>query len=100
MRRRCRTDHFEVIEKHAGGRIVDAVIVHDGPFEEETPERYRDEGPHPLTWSGDRIRDVRVIRDNLLGEGPKPRHDPMVTVEALVADWSSSRAASQKGRLA
>ncbi len=81
-------DHLAVIEEHAGGRIVSAVVVHEGPIDEGTLARYRAEGAYPLSWprEGSR-RDVRVFKGSLLGKGPKLRHDSTVTAQALVSAW-------------
>jgi uncharacterized cofD-like protein len=82
------TDHVTVIEEHGGGGIVDAVIVHEGRIDEGTLARYRSEGAFPLAWPDGRPRgDLRVFKRSLLGQGPKLRHDSVLTAEALVAAW-------------
>ncbi len=81
-------DHLEVIHDHAGGRIVDAAVVHEGPIDRATLDRYRDEGAHPLEWPKRGPRGITVVRRNLLGAGPKLRHDPLETAAALIDAWS------------
>jgi uncharacterized cofD-like protein len=81
------SDHLDVIHDHAGGRIVDAAVVHEGPIDAGTLDRYRAEGAHPLEWPRRGPRGVTVVRRNLLGAGPKLRHDPLETAAALIDAW-------------
>ena len=82
-------DHLEVVEDHAGGSIVDAVLANDGTVDEGTLARYRAEGAVPLRWpSKPSCRHVRVLRGNLLAKGPKLRHDAIVTAQALITAWA------------
>jgi uncharacterized cofD-like protein len=90
-------DHVAVLEEHAGGPIVDAAVVHEGPIDERTLESYRAEGAHPLCWPEGCREEIRVFRRNLLEEGPKLRHDPVETSEALVEAWSALGTASRPG---
>ena len=89
-----------MIEEHAGGQVVDAAVVHEGSIDDRTLERYRAEGTRPLEWPDECSRDIRVFRSHLVGEGPKLRHDPVETAEALVAAWEALSAASRSGRSA
>ena len=78
--------HLAVIESHAAGRIVDAVLVHDGPIDPATRARYEAEGAAPLGIHS-AIHGLAVIRRDLLGPGPKLRHDPAATAEGLLEAW-------------
>lgn len=89
-------EHVRVVESHAGGAIVDAVLVHDGPVSEEVLARYRDEGATLVRWPGDRIGAASVVRRDLWDHGSKLRHDPHKTAGALIEIWR--RAASGEER--
>ncbi len=80
-------DHLDVIHEHAGGEFVDAAVVHEGPIDAATLDRYRAEGAHPLVWPERGPRGVRVVRRNLLAAGPKLRHDPIETAAAVIDAW-------------
>ena len=84
-------DHLAVIQEHIGSPIVDAVLVNDGPVEEEMTARYKAEGVSPLYWQ-EHFHDVFVMRKCLLAEGHKLRHDPVATAEGLIAAWVSFNA--------
>ncbi len=86
-------DHLRVIEGHAGGRVVDVILAHEGPIDGETLQRYFGEGVSPLTLGADRIDERHVLRRNLLATGPKLRHDPQATAAGLLAAWGRFRRA-------
>jgi uncharacterized cofD-like protein len=79
--------HVQHIERHAGGSVIDAVLAHDGPIDPSTRERYRAEGAEPLAVPEGPIGSVAVFRRNLLGPGPKLRHDADITAAGLVEAW-------------
>ena len=90
-------DHVRVLTEHAGGRIVDRLLVNSEPVDVETCERYRKEGAIPLYWTGD-DHSIPMIRRNLLGSAEKLRHDPVATAEGLLeawAEWASAAAAAE-----
>lgn len=80
-------DHLDVVEQHAGAEIVDAVLVHEGPFDGEVLSRYRGEGARPLFWPERGGHRRQVVRRNLLAPGRKLRHDPLATAEGLLSIW-------------
>ncbi len=86
--------HLQVIEEHAGGRVVDVAIVHDGPVAADTLRRYHDEGSNLLAAAGPVLGGRPVVRRNLLADGDKLRHDPVATADALLEAWRTCRAAS------
>ena len=90
-------DHLQVIHRHAGERIVDAMLVHEGPIDVETLDRYRAEGAMPLGTRESSIDGVRVVRRNLLAPGRMLRHDPAATAAGLVAAWKELRALQRVG---
>ena len=83
--------HLQVVEQHAGGPFVDAVLVHQGPIDDQTVARYEAEGSHPLAWPETSQADVPVYRGNLLARDLKMRHDPVLIVEAVVDAWREAR---------
>ena len=84
-------DHIRIIEDHAAGAVIDALLMHDGPIDAETLERYRDEGASPLGLRNRNAVDIPVIRRNLLAQDDKLRHAPAATVDALVEAWRDLR---------
>jgi len=87
-------DELAVIEDHAGGKIVQGVLVHEGPIDEDILARYRAEGAAPFRWRDGSDRRVHVERRNLLAPGPKLRHDPSATAAGLLAAWRRLRPSS------
>lgn len=86
-------DHVEVIERHAGGQIVDAVLVHEGPIEGAILSRYREEGAEALSWPERGHGRFHVLRRDLLAPGEKLRHDPTRTAQGLLEAWELVSAA-------
>ena len=76
-----------MIEEHAGGCFVDAVIAHEGPIDAGALERYRADGAFPLAWPDPAPRPIRVLLRDLVAPGEKIRHDPERTARALVEAW-------------
>jgi uncharacterized cofD-like protein len=87
-------DQLAILEEVAGGRLIDGVLVHEGPVEEATRLRYLAEGASPLSWPDRSRLDVVVVRRRLLASGPKLRHDPAATAGGLLDAWSAVRAAA------
>ena len=84
--------HLRVIEQHAGGACLDAVLVHDGPIDAVTLARYRAEGSRALAWSEAQDPLVPIHHANLVVAGPKIRHDPVLTAGALIEVWHAAMA--------
>ena len=87
-------DHLQVIEDHAGGRIVDGLLANSDPIDEVVLERYRAEGASPLSWTRAYRNGILVEQRSLLAPVPKLRHDPEATANGLVALWSALRRAA------
>lgn len=79
--------HIATIESHAGGRVLDVLLMHEGKIEAQVLSRYRIEGASPLELHEEHVSGVRVIRRNLLAAGRKLRHGPSATAGALVDAW-------------
>jgi uncharacterized cofD-like protein len=82
-------DHLRVMEQHAGGPFVDAVLVRDGPIDAATLLRYEAEGAVPLSWPAASGGRPFVVRRDLIAPGAKLRHDPAATAEGLIAAWTA-----------
>ncbi len=69
-------DHVRAIQRHLGP-VVDVALVHGAPFPPEMVERYAAEGAAPVAWDRDALADLGVatLAADLLGPGPKARHD-------------------------
>ena len=80
-------DHLKVIEEHAGGKVVDALLAHEGPINEEIQRRYEQEGATPLAPPSRPIPGVHIVRRNLLSAGAKLRHDSDATAAGLHQAW-------------
>ena len=81
-------DHVRVVEEHAGGPLIDAVIVHEGPLDPGVVARYQAEGATPLEWPANRVGRPMVVRRHLVAGGFKLRHDPSATAAALLDTWA------------
>lgn len=80
-------DHVRVVEEHAGGPIVDALVVHEGRIGKAIRHRYLDEGAILLEPPPQEIPGVQVFTGNLLADGRKLRHAPAPTAAALIDAW-------------
>jgi len=90
-------DHLRIIEAHTG-RCVDAVLVHQGPIDPEILARYKAEGSAILLWRDHCEDRLQIHRKNLVGPGPKFRHDPEATAEGLIEIWRQLRSGPRDRR--
>ncbi len=81
-------DHLEIVHANAGGRLVDALIVHEGPADPDVLERYAEEGARLLEWTGEEPDGVRLHRAPLIARDYKLRHDPRKTAEGILDAWA------------
>jgi uncharacterized cofD-like protein len=91
------SDHLEVIHRHAGGPLFDAVIVNRKPIARRVCERYERQGAVPVRNDLDRIRGMglSVFEFNLLAPGREVRHEPILVASAIRDAhryWSAARA--------
>jgi uncharacterized cofD-like protein len=82
---------LRVLEEHAGGALVDAVLVHDGPIDPAVLARYESEGSPLLAWPDALEGGPCIVRRRLVAPGFKIRHDPTATADALVDVWREAR---------
>ena len=85
-------DHLRVLEEHAGGPFLDAVLIHDGQIDADILERYQAEGASPLRSSSGLGDGIKILRKHLIAEGPKLRHDPEATCAGVFQLWSDCSA--------
>lgn len=80
------SDHLEAIEKHAGKRLVDIVVVNTHPISGERRRRYAAQKVYPVEVDLPRLQEfgVEVIGRSLLAKGEKVRHDPAAVAEIAV----------------
>ena len=79
-------DHVRAVHAHLGAPLLDAVMLPTDPIPDPVMDRYRGEGAVRVDPE-DRDVDALVplvLRRNLLQVGPKVRHDPMLTVRAIL----------------
>lgn len=79
-------DHVEVLFAHAGGRVLDGVLVHARPLPPEMVRRYREAGaaPVPLDREGLEAAGLWVAEADLVGRGELARHHPDKLGRALL----------------
>jgi len=84
--------HVERI-RHYGGRVPDAVLVHDGPIPAHLLARYESDEAHRVEVDRLRLEElgVRIIRSaELMSATSLVRHDPQRVGEALVDLFGST----------
>ncbi len=89
-------DHLHVIERHARGPVVDAMLVHEGPIDPAVEKRYGKEGATLLAPPEQVIPGVAVFKRPLVGPGPKLRHEPLATAAGLIDAWRELTAVSRR----
>jgi uncharacterized cofD-like protein len=79
-------DHVAQIVRY-GGRVPDAVLVHEGEVPEELLVRYEAEHAHRVEIDADRLRElgVKVVKaGDVMSAASVVRHDPMRTAASLM----------------
>lgn len=91
--------HVEAIHDHAGRELVDAIVVNTKPISDAMRERYSEQSADPVELDLDNLSTlgVNVIADELLGEGPKVRHDSCRLASILMGLAADSRERRQSG---
>ena len=91
-------DHVRALRAHVPGLRVDAVLLPDGAIREEQQGPYRSQGAAPVRADVEALEALacRVVRKDILGQGPKVRHDPRKLGRALAdlapegSQWSDA----------
>jgi len=87
-------DHLAAIERHAGGGLVDCVVVNDEPLDAPTLERYRQSGACVVPYRRERLQAAgyEVIAAPLLApESSRAWHDPAAMARCILQRWSRRR---------
>jgi uncharacterized cofD-like protein len=80
-------DHLDAIERHAGGGLIDCVLVNSTPLPADPLELYEATGASPVAVDAGAFaaRGVPVVEASLLAEGDLIRHDATRLGRAVVA---------------
>ena len=82
------SDHVQAIDKHAGGKIIDAVLLNSQPIPFSYAQRYKKDGAEGVEVDEEALRkmEVLLIRDHLLHfDDELLRHDPLKVSQQLVS---------------
>lgn len=82
-------DHIKVVREHAGGNVVDVMLVNGAELGATAFARCREEGIRPLNLAPGVRTPVPIIRKNLLASGDELRHCPRATAEGVLEAWRS-----------
>lgn len=79
-------DHLEAIHQHAGGKLVEVVVVNTSPIKPAQKRRYAAQRALPVEVDRDRLAalGVSVIGKDLLARSEKIRHDPDSIAEVAI----------------
>ncbi|HEY0781676.1 MAG TPA: 2-phospho-L-lactate transferase CofD family protein, partial [Thermoanaerobaculia bacterium] len=79
--------HLEAIERHAGARLVDAVLVNSAEIPAHRLTQYAEAGSEPVAIEREAMarHGVEVIEADLLAAGDLIRHDPEKLARAALA---------------
>lgn len=76
----CASDHVLAIRKHAGGKILDCVVVSNSSISPAMRRRYAEQNAAPVENDIEVLKnlELEVLAADLLQRGPKVRHNPAV----------------------
>jgi uncharacterized cofD-like protein len=80
------SDHLTAIHNHAGTELIDVVVLNDQRANLSQRRKYAEEKARPVVNDFERLKqmDVEVVGADLLGTGPKIRHDSDRTARIAV----------------
>ncbi len=89
--------HVDAIERHAGGRLVELVVVNSAELPTQSLAAYSETGSEPVGVDDAALRErgIEVVGADLLADGPLIRHDPAKLRHAVMA--LAGRAADRVG---
>lgn len=82
------SDHVKAIDKHAGGKIIDAVVLNTQPIPFSYAQRYKRDGAEGVVVDEEALKNIGVllIGDHLLYfDDELLRHDPLKVSQQLVS---------------
>jgi len=79
-------DHVEAIDRHAGTRLVDYVVVNTKAIPESALGPYAQQQAHPVAVDAGRLREMglNLVEGEFLEESPKVRHNPAALAPAVL----------------
>ncbi|MBI4906447.1 MAG: YvcK family protein [Acidobacteria bacterium] len=79
-------DHVEAIHRHAGGALLDCVIVNTRPLSAPLRKRYAAQRALPVDVDLERLETMglRIVEAELLAHSDKARHDPQRAAEIAI----------------
>jgi uncharacterized cofD-like protein len=79
-------DHVEAIHGHAGGRLIESVVVNTSPISEPLQRRYAAARAKPVEVDYDRLEGMglEVVGADLVAPGEKVRHAPELSARVAV----------------
>ncbi len=80
------SDHVEAIHRHAGGPLLDCVIVNTRPFSGLLRKRYEAQRVMPVEVDFTRLEEMGlgIVEAELLAQSDKARHDPQRAAEIAI----------------
>lgn len=95
------SDHVEAIQRHAGMKLFDVVVVNTRSISARQRRKYAAEEAHSVMNDVDRLESMGmdVVAADLLGDGDVVRHDPRATAEIVMQLARRGHLAKQKLRI-
>jgi uncharacterized cofD-like protein len=95
------SDHVEAIQRHAGMKLFDVVVVNTRSISARQRRKYAAEEAHSVMNDVDRLESMgmEVVTADLLGDGDIVRHDPRATAEVVMQLARRGHVAKQKLRI-
>ena len=92
------SDHVEAIHRHAGGRLLDCVVVNTAPISPRLLRRYAAERALPVEIDLEQLTGmgVSIIGRELLEESEKVRHDPRAIADVALELAAAGRRKRRK----
>jgi uncharacterized cofD-like protein len=88
-------DHVRAIHRHAGRKLIDWVVVNNGPIAPEVARRYRTHGSEPVLADISQLQrlGLRCVFDALIETHGVIRHDPKRLARLLLEEFVQKRPA-------
>jgi uncharacterized cofD-like protein len=95
------SDHVDAIQRHAGIKLLDVVVVNTRSISPRQKRKYAAEQVKPVLNDVDRLAEMglQVVAADLLGEGEIVRHDPRATAAIAMELARRGSAAARKFRI-
>jgi uncharacterized cofD-like protein len=77
--------HLNEIEKYLGKRAIDYIILNNGSTSQDIIEKYRKEYKQLIYLDTNNIKNVKIIKKNLIKGDILARHDPQKLANAIIS---------------